>query len=62
MTTLNETITHLTDYAGHWRGEAYVTHHTYGEQYHRTLGDAERWNAGQREIRPDNGRPCPDCA
>lgn len=36
-------IEHVTDYAGHWRGEAWVTHHPYGRTVHRSLEDAERW-------------------
>lgn len=50
---LNETITHLPDYDGHWKGEAYQTHHTFGVQIHRTRWNAERWNAQQKAIRPD---------
>lgn len=49
---LNETITHDPAYVGHWRGEAFLTHHTYGDQVHRTRGDADRWNATQRTLRP----------
>lgn len=45
---LNETITYVPDYDGHWKGHAYLTHHNYGEQVHRTIGDAERWNEQQR--------------
>jgi hypothetical protein len=52
---LNQTITHLTDYVGHWRGEAYQTHHTYGVQIHRTRAEAERWNDQQRALRPSAG-------
>lgn len=59
---LNETITRLSDYQGHWHGEAFITHHTYGEQAHRFRGDAERWNSAQRALRPaPHGAACPDC-
>lgn len=49
---LNETVTHVPDYDGHWKGEAYLTHHTYGVQVHRHSDEAERWNAMQRKLRP----------
>ncbi len=49
---LNETVTHDPAYDGHWRGETYITHHTYGDQVHRTHADADRWNATQRTLRP----------
>lgn len=57
--TLNETITHLTDYDGHWTGEAFQTHHTYGVQIHRTRSDAEHWNEQQRAVRPAGYMSCP---
>jgi hypothetical protein len=49
---LNETVTEVPNYEGHWHGLAFITHHRYGHQVHRTREDAERWNAGQREVRP----------
>lgn len=49
---LNDTITESTTH-GHWPGTGYVTHHTYGEQVHRTREEAERWNAKQAGLRPD---------
>lgn len=49
---LNETVTHVPNYAGHWKGEAYLTHHTYGVQVHRNPDEAERWNATQQVLRP----------
>lgn len=52
VVVLNETVTHLPSYNGHWKGEAHLTHHTYGHQVHRTRTDAERWNEAQRELRP----------
>jgi len=59
---LNETVTHVPDYDGHWKGEAYLTHHTYGEQVHRRAGDAERWNHVQADLRPAPADAvCPDC-
>lgn len=48
--TPNETVTHDTDYDGHWKGEAFITHHEYGEQVHRSRQDAERWNEGRRAL------------
>ena len=50
--TLNETITRVDDYRGHWTGTAFFTHHRYGHQVHRTRDEAARWNEGQREVRP----------
>lgn len=49
---LNETVT--IDYTDPVFGgdPVYVTHHTYGCQIHRSRYDAERWNEGQRDIRP----------
>lgn len=44
---LNETITHITDQVTPWPGEAWVTHHVYGEQLHRSPDEAEHWNARQ---------------
>jgi len=40
---MNRAIKHQPAYVGHWRGEAWLTHHTYGVQAHRTRTDAERW-------------------
>jgi hypothetical protein len=62
VVVLNETITSVPDYDGHWRGQAYITHHVYGEQVHRYTGDAERWNRTQAGLRPASaGATCPDC-
>jgi hypothetical protein len=47
---LNQTVTEVADYVGHWRGQAFITHHTYGEQVHRTRDAAERWNAGRSAV------------
>lgn len=55
---LNETITHITDQVTPWPGEAWVTHHSYGEQLHRSPDEAERWNAMQARLaaaRPRSG-------
>jgi hypothetical protein len=49
---INETITDVPDYRGHWRGQAYITHHTYGPMVHRDREDAERRNAWERANRP----------
>lgn len=63
VVVLNETVTSVPDYDGHWRGQAFITHHTYGEQVHRYSGDAERWNRAQAGLRPASaGATCPDCA
>lgn len=37
----------------HFPGRAYFTFHCYGVQVHRTEDDTRRWNAQQRDLRPE---------
>jgi len=45
-------ITRVSDYVGHWRGEAWLSHHMYGVQAHRSMADAVRWCEGRVDLRP----------
>lgn len=48
---IDVTVTRVEDYDGHWKGEAFITHHEYGTQVHRSRQDAESWNAGRRSLK-----------
>jgi hypothetical protein len=47
---LNETITYLPNYQGHWKGEAWMTWHAFGVSVHRSKQDAERYNIIRADL------------